>query len=75
VIARSTVKLTGLLGTPPTVTTRLPEVAAVGMVTVMLVSLQLGKETAEMPLNVTVLVPLFEPKFRPVIVTSLPVAS
>jgi len=52
----TTVKLTPLLGKPPTVTTTLPDVAPAGTGTAMLVALQLVGDAA-VPLNVTVLVP------------------
>src|SRR6267378_2617410 len=67
----TTVKLTPLLATPPTVTTTLPVVAPVGTGTTMLVALQLVG-VAAVPLNVTVLVPCVAPKFVPVIVTDVP---
>src|SRR5579864_5673712 len=67
-----TVKLTPLLGTPPTVTTTLPVVAPAGTLTPMLVALQLLAVPAEIPLNVTVLVPCVEPQFVPVMVTVVP---
>jgi hypothetical protein len=66
-----TVKLTPLLARPPTVTTTLPVVAPVGTATTMLVALQL-LGVAEVPLNVTVLVPCVVPKFVPVMVTAVP---
>jgi hypothetical protein len=56
-----TVKSTGLLATPPTVTTTLPVVAPLGTVTPMLVALQLVT-VAAVPLNVTVLDHWFTPK-------------
>ena len=49
-------KVTPLLAVPPTVTTTFPVVAPVGTGTAMLVALQLVG-VAEVPLNVTVLVP------------------
>ena len=67
----TTVKLTPLLGAPPTVTTTFPVVAAVGTGTTMLVALQLVG-VAAVPLNVTVLVPCEDSKFVPVIVTDVP---
>jgi hypothetical protein len=67
-----TVKFTPLLATPLSVTTTLPEVAAVGTGTTMLVALQLNG-VAVVPLNVTALVPCDAPKLAPVIVTELPV--
>ncbi len=66
-----TVKLTALLGTPPTVTTTLP-VVVIGTETVRLVELQL-LAVAETPLKVTVLVPWVVPKLVPVIVTEAPI--
>jgi hypothetical protein len=66
-----TVKATPLLATPPTVTTTAPVVAPLGTGTVMLVALQPVGEPAT-PLNVTVLVPCVDPKFVPVIVTTVP---
>jgi hypothetical protein len=66
-----TVKLTPLLGTPPTVTTTLPVVAAAGTGTTMLAALQLLGVPA-VPLNFTVLVPWVAPKLVPVIVTDVP---
>jgi hypothetical protein len=68
-----TVKLTALLAWPPTVTTTLPVVAPEGTVTPMLVALQLVA-VADVPLNVTVLVPCVAPKFAPLIVTAAPTA-
>ena len=53
----ATVKLTPLLESAPTVTTTLPVVAAAGTFTVMLVAVQADAVPAEVPLNVTVLVP------------------
>jgi hypothetical protein len=66
-----TVKAAPLLATPPTITTTLPFVAAFGTVTTMLVVLQLVG-VAAVPLKVTVLVPIVNPKFAPVIVTEAP---
>lgn len=60
-----------LLACPPTVTTTLPVVAALGTGTTMDVALQLVG-VAAVPLNVTVLVPCVDPKFVPVIVTDVP---
>jgi len=69
-----TIKLTPLLGTPPTVTTTFPDVAPVGTGAMMLVALQLVG-VAVVPLNVTVLVvPCEAPKLVPVMVTELPTA-
>ena len=62
-----------LLATPATVTTTFPVVAPVGTGTTMLVGDQLVV-VANVPLNVTVLVPLVAPKFVPVIVTEVPTA-
>ena len=66
-----TVNFTPLLATPPTVTTTLPVVAALGTGTTMLVALQLVGVPA-VPLNFTVLVPCVAPKFVPVIVIDVP---
>ena len=63
-----TVKGTPLLATPPTVTTTLPLVAAVGTVTTTEEALQLVTVT-EVPLKVTVPV---DPKLVPEIVTDVP---
>jgi len=52
----STVNVTPLLATPPTVTTTLPVVAPVGTFATMLVALQLVG-VAAVPLKVSVLVP------------------
>jgi len=66
-----TVKSTPLLAAPPTVTTTFPAVAPDGTGTPMLVAPQpIG--VAEVPLNVTVLVPWCGPKLAPAIVTSVP---
>src|ERR1700693_2955236 len=66
-----TVKETGLLATPATVTTTLPEVAPLGTGATMLVAVQLvGVEAV--PLNFTVLVPCVVPKFIPAIDTEAP---
>jgi len=59
------------LAAPPTITTTFPEVAPVGTVVVMLVALQLVT-VATTPLNVNVLVPCVDPKYAPVIVTTVP---
>src|SRR5207237_586477 len=67
-----TVNATGLLGTPPTVTTILPVVAPAGTGTTMLVAPQLVG-VAAVPLNFIVLVPCVAPKFVPVIVTDVPI--
>ena len=63
-----TVKGTPLLATPPTVTTTLPLVAAVGTVTTTEEALQLVTVT-EVPLKVTLPV---DPKLVPEIVTDVP---
>jgi hypothetical protein len=60
-----------LLATPPTVTTTGPVVAPDGTGTAIDVALQLVG-VADVPLNVTVLVPCVAPKFVPVIVTDVP---
>ncbi|HTR67542.1 MAG TPA: hypothetical protein VMH85_17310 [Terriglobales bacterium] len=67
----STVKLTPLLATPPTVTTTLPVLAPEGTGVWMEVALQLVG-VAVAPLNFTVLEPLVAPKFAPEIVTTAP---
>jgi hypothetical protein len=66
-----TVKTTGLLAKPATLTTTLPVAAPLGTGTTMFVLLQLAGE-AGMPLNVTVLEPRVAPKFVPVIVIEEP---
>lgn len=66
-----TVKFTPLLASPETVTTTLPVVAPVGTGTTMLVAVQVVG-VAEVPLNVTLLVPWVAPKFVPVIVIDAP---
>jgi hypothetical protein len=66
-----TVKATGLVAIPLTVTMTFPVVAPVGTGAVMLVELQIVGVAAT-PLNVTVLVPCDEPKFVPPIVTEAP---
>jgi hypothetical protein len=48
--------------------------APVGTVALIEVALQLPNEVTVVPLNLTVLVPLVEPKFVPVIVTNVPTA-
>jgi hypothetical protein len=65
------VKFTPLLATPPTVTTTLPVVAPLGTVTPMLVAVH-PVTVAAVLLNVTVLVPLLDPKLLPAIVTAVP---
>ncbi len=67
-----TVKLTPLLAVP-TVTTTLPVVAPVGTVAVMLDAPQLVV-VAVVPLNLTVLVPLVDPKFDPAMTMDDPTA-
>src|SRR5258705_9822228 len=64
----TTVNVTPLLATPPTVTDTVPVVAPLGTGTVMLVA-DHAVGVAVTPLNVTVLVPCGDPKFVPVIVT------
>jgi hypothetical protein len=59
--------------TPPTVTTTLPVVAALGTVATMFVAVQLAA-VAVVALNVTVLVPCVAPKFAPAMVTGVPTA-
>lgn len=67
----NTVKVTPLLATPPTVTTKGPVLAPAGTGTVIVVAVQvLG--IAVVPLNFTVLVPGLAPKFPPLIVTKMP---
>lgn len=66
------VNVTALLARPFTVTARDPVVAH-GTVAVMLVLPQLVV-AADVPLNVTVLVPCEEPKLVPLIVIELPTA-
>src|SRR2546426_10841889 len=61
------------LAPPPPVTTTLPVVAPAGTGATIEVALQLVG-VAAVPLNVTVLVPWFEPKFVPVTVTDVPTA-
>jgi hypothetical protein len=67
-----TVNAIPLLATPPTVTTTFPVVAPVGTRITMVVAFQLVAVPADVPLNVTVLVPCVAPKFVPVIVTDVP---
>jgi hypothetical protein len=64
----TTVKLTPLLATPPTVTTTLPVVAPAGTGATMLVADQLVG-VAAVPLKVTALAPCVAPKLVPVMVT------
>src|SRR5437588_756798 len=66
-----TVKLTPLLGTPPTLTTTFPVVAPAGIVVVMRSVCQ-NVDTAGVLLNVTELDPCATPKFVPEIVTEVP---
>jgi hypothetical protein len=66
-----TVKGTALLEIPFTTTTRLPDVAAIGTGTEILVAVQFVGDAAT-PLNVTVLVPWVDPKLVPAIVTGAP---
>jgi hypothetical protein len=66
-----TANIAPLLGAPLTVTTTLPVVAPVGTGTRMLVAdHEVGDATV--PLNVTVLVPLVDPKLEPAMVTVVP---
>ena len=67
----STVKEKALLDTPLTVTTTFPVVAPVGTVTTISVALQLFV-VPRVPLKVTVLVPLLDPKLAPLIVIEAP---
>src|SRR5262252_4410121 len=69
----TTVNVTPLLCTPPTVTTTLPVVAPPGTGTTTLVADQLVG-VAVVPLNMTVLEPWVAPKFVPVIVTDVATA-
>ena len=69
----STVKLTPLLATPPTVTTTLPVLAPDGTGALIEVALQLVG-AAVVPLNVTVLEPCVAPKFVPLMVITVPTA-
>jgi hypothetical protein len=71
--AATTVKALPLLAAPETVTTTFPVVAPAGTVATMLVALQLVV-VATVPLNLTVLVPLVDPKAVPAIVTDAPTA-
>src|SRR5258708_2749852 len=65
-----TEKRTPLLSAPATWTTTFPLVAPLGTGTTMLVELQV-RGVAVVPLNLTLLPPWVEPKFTPVIVTSV----
>lgn len=67
----STVKLIPLLASPDTVTSTFPLVAAGGTGTVIDVALQLAG-VAEVPLNVTALVPCVGAKFVPVMMIEVP---
>src|SRR5215467_5733388 len=71
----STVKLSPLLATPPTVTTMAPEVAPAGTVATINVLPQAEMVVAGVPLNVTVLEPCVTPKPDPLIVTGAPMAA
>ena len=68
-----TVKFNPLLFTPLANTTTFPDVAPLGTVVPILVSLQLVT-VAAVPWNFTVPLPCVEPKFVPVIVTDAPIA-
>jgi hypothetical protein len=71
--AATSVKVTPLLPSPPTVTTMLPVVAPVGTgATIDVVPQLVGVEVV--PLNFTVLEPCVVPKLSPVIVTDAPTA-
>lgn len=72
--AGTTVNEEPLLSTPLTLTTTFPVAAPVGTVALIEVALQLPNEVTVVPLNFTVLVPLDEPKFVPVMVTNVPTA-
>ena len=67
------VKFTPLLGVEFTFTTTLPVVAPVGTGTTILLALQLVG-IAVTPLKVTELPPWLDPKFDPLIVTTVPTA-
>jgi hypothetical protein len=69
-----TVKLKGVLETPPTVTTIPPVVAPTGTGAVMLPALHVVG-VAAVPLKVNVLVPWVAPKDAPVMVTDVPTAA
>lgn len=69
----ATVKLTPLLAVPLTVTTTLPVVAPLGTGATIFVLLQLVG-VAVVPLNLIVLVPCFDPKPDPLMVTDAPTA-
>jgi hypothetical protein len=72
--ADTTVNVTPLLATPPTVTTTFPVVAPVGTFATIDVALQLLIAVTAVVLNLIVLVPCVVPKFDPVIVTEAPTA-
>ncbi len=67
----TTVNAMPLLATPATVTTTLPVVVPAGTGTTILVAAHVVG-VAEVPLKVSVLVPLVAPKLAPVIVTDVP---
>jgi hypothetical protein len=67
-----TVNVFPALGTPLTVTTTGPVVVPAGAFARTCVELQVVKEVAVTPLKVTVLVPWVDPKFEPLMVTSVP---
>jgi hypothetical protein len=70
----TSVNVTPLLATPPTVITTFPVVVPHGAATVMLVALQqVPQGSAVVPLNATVLAPCVEPKPVPAIVTVVPI--
>src|SRR5437868_5417381 len=69
----TTVKLTALLAAEPTVTMTLPVVAPFGTVTAMLDALHPDPvKLAEVPLNLTVLLPWVAPKLLPEMTTVVP---
>jgi hypothetical protein len=72
-VVPGTVNDKALLATPPTLTMTLPVVAPAGTGTTMLDADQLVG-VAVVPLNVTLLVPIADPKFEPAIVTAVPAA-
>src|SRR5215472_9061388 len=74
VITGATVNDSPLLACPPTLTMTIPVVAPLGTWIVMLVALQALAAPAEIPLNVTLLLPWLAPKFNPVIVSVAPAA-
>jgi hypothetical protein len=71
VAGATTVKVTPLLGSPPTVTTTGPVVAPLGTGTTICVALQVVGVPG-LPLKVTVLLPWVAPKWLPLIVTTVP---